>query len=69
MMLLPGVTAARNRPLKRRNALIREGLPPAPMICRIARPHVAVPCRMISGSPADLAKARSVWIGYQILAH
>ena len=35
----------------------------------IASASVAVPCRMMSGSPAARATARSVWIGFQMRAH
>ena len=31
--------------------------------------RVAVPCRMMSGSPAARAYATSVWIGFQMRAH
>src|SRR5438128_6739184 len=34
-----------------------------------ARARVAVPCRMISGNPASMATARSVWMGFQMRAH
>src|SRR5262249_39436865 len=34
-----------------------------------ASASVAVPWRMMSGSPAACATARSVWIGFQIRAH
>ena len=39
------------------------------MIHETALARVAVPCRIISGRLAASAAARSVWIGFQILAH
>ena len=49
----------------------RSGAPPSARstTALTANASVAVPCRMMPGSPAPAATAASLWIGFQIRAH